>query len=115
MNRARYASVGGIIYLILGVFAAAVLYMWLGGTSVSKIWHLLAVSGGAPLLGFPVFLSLASFSVGIYLLRCPPNPVLVILGLGMAIIAVLWGYMAAIIWLWPILFVWIGRPAHRDV
>src|ERR1700683_3802744 len=108
-SRVRFASIGGIVYLLLGVFAAAVLLIWVGDAPISSFSLLSTIPGGTRLFIVLVCLSLASFSIGIYLLRHPPNPVVICLCFLLAAIAILWNYISVLFWLWPIIFVWTGR------
>ena len=116
MKKSRTSALtAGILYLMFGVFAAAVLIIWAGDNPVAAVRSLPTVLGAVELFSVVAALMVASFVVGgVLLLRSRVSVVVLVVSLLMATVGIAWNVVAALFWLAPVPFVWIAYRAPND-
>jgi hypothetical protein len=116
MNKSRASSLtAGILYLIFGIFAAAVLILWAGDSPMDVIRSLPTVPGAVELFSVVTALMVASIVIGCILLTHSRVKVIVLVaGLIMAAVGVMWNVVAALFWLTPLPFMWIAYHVPND-
>lgn len=116
MKKSRAAALtAGVLYLMFGVFAAAVLIVWAGDNPVDAVRSLPTVPGAVELFSVVAALMVASFVVGsILLLRSLVSLVVLVAGLAMTAVGITWNVAAALFWLAPVPFIWVAYRAPND-
>ena len=116
MKNSRVSALtAGVLYLLFGIFAAAVLILWAGDSPMDAIRSLPTVPGAVELFSVVAALMAASFVIGgILLLRSRVSIVILVAGLVMAAVGIMWNVVAALFWLAPLPFVWIAYRVPND-
>ena len=116
MKKSRTSAItAGILYLMFGGFAAAVLIIWTGDNPVDALRLLPTVPGAVELFSVVAALMLASFVVGgVLVLRSRVSVVVLVVSLVMAAVGIAWNVVAALFWLAPVPFIWIAYRAPND-
>ena len=116
MKNSRVSALtAGVLYLLFGIFAAAVLILWAGDSPMDAIRSLPTVPGAVELFSVVAALMVASFVIGgVLLLRSRVSIVILVAGLVMAAVGIRWNVVAALFWLAPLPFMWIAYRAPND-
>lgn len=116
MKKSRTSALtAGILYLMFGVFAAAVLIIWAGAKPVDAVRSLSTVPGALQFFLVVAALMVASFSVGgVLLLRLRVSLVVFVVSVLMAAVGIAWNVVAALFWLAPVPFVWMAYRAPNE-
>lgn len=111
-----FARLAGVLYLQFAIFTAAVLYLWLGDTSIqSVIRDLPMVPGAIELLCVISVLMVASLALGGWLtVRNKVNNGILISSVLMAATAIWWNILALAFWLAPTAFLWMAYRSKND-
>jgi hypothetical protein len=109
------ARTAGVIYLMLGSFAAATLWIWLFRPPGITIETLKSIPGAERLLVTLAALFLSSTAMGAYLIVCSRPPTIVLfVSVVIACVAFGWNVVAPGFWLVPAVFVFLACRATRD-
>jgi hypothetical protein len=116
MKNSRASTLtAGVLYLLFGIFAAAVLILLAGDSPMDAIRSLPIVPGAVELFSVVAALMVASFVIGgILLMHSQVSVVVLVAGLVMAAVGVMWNVVAALFWLAPLPFMWIAYRAQND-
>ena len=114
-KRRNAAIVAAALYLMFGVFAAAVLVGWSGDSPAEAIRSLPTIPGAVEVFSVAAVLIVASFVLaGVLLFRARVSVVVLVASIVMAVVGVAWNIVAALFWLAPVPFVWIAYHAPND-